>query len=91
MQETVSATGMHQQSEAGAQPSERVVDAVADAEGVEPWELTTPLYEVVDPDALDELFRQSRTATDAAGPSVTFSYCGYSVTVTGDDVAVAER
>ncbi|AGB39397.1 HalOD1 output domain-containing protein [Natronococcus occultus] len=37
-------------------PSVRVVEAVADAEGVDPTDLETPLYEAIDGAALDRLF-----------------------------------
>lgn len=65
--------------------SHRVVTAVADREGVDPVELTTPLYEAVDPDALDSLFRYGQ----ATPVSCTFSYCGYHVEITpGREVVV---
>lgn len=53
--------------------SEAVVKAVAREDGVEPENLE-PLYEVIDGEALDTLFR------DGQG-EVTFSYSGYEVTV----------
>jgi hypothetical protein len=37
-------------------PSTAVVEALAAAEGVDPADLETPLFEYVDPDALDALF-----------------------------------
>lgn len=55
-------------------PSETVVQAIADAEDTTPLELS-PLYEAIDPDALNTLF-QGRTAG-----RVTFDYEGYTVTV----------
>lgn len=63
-------------------PSERIVEAVADAEGVDPLELP-PLYDAVDPDAVDSLFApQLRVGSvpshDAA---VRFEYHGYVVRV----------
>lgn len=54
--------------------SEAVVTAVADRDGVDPTELDRPLYEVVDVDALDRLFRDGQGA-------VSFEYAGYLVTV----------
>ena len=51
-----------------------VVDAIAAAENIEPFELSDPLYSVVNTDALDELFR-------AATGRVTFEYLDYEVTV----------
>jgi hypothetical protein len=63
-------------------PSVAIALAVAAREGVDPTELTPPLGEVVDPDALDALFdgRDERSAER----SVTFDYQGYRVEVSGD-------
>lgn len=54
--------------------SEAVVSAVADREGVDPSTLEPPLYEAVDTDALDMLFR-------SGSGEVSFTYAGYRVTV----------
>lgn len=43
----------------GLSPSERVVETVAEATATDPLELE-PLYDVIDPDALDRLFRPGR-------------------------------
>ncbi len=69
-----------------------VVMAIAAASGTEPaptadttggTQALEPLYTVVDPDALDALFRAD--GSGAAGPErVTFTYHGYEVTVTDD-------
>ncbi|WP_256558104.1 HalOD1 output domain-containing protein [Halomarina litorea] len=68
-------------------PSVAVIEHVADHEGTDPLELSPPLHDVIDPDALDRLC----TGTDSAG-HVAFSYCGYLVTVTTDgDVSLEER
>lgn len=56
---------------------EQITTAVADAEGVSPVELSQPLYERIDPDALDRLV-QTKDVT------VRFSYHGYEVEVRGD-------
>ena len=45
--------------------SETVVSAVADAKGVDPLDLD-PLYDAIDPDALDSIFRHA-----GAGSTVT--------------------
>jgi hypothetical protein len=65
------------------QPSRTVLRAVADLEGTEPSALDEPLYEAVDPDALD------RIAGSGAGSArnsveVQFEYLGYDVVVAGD-------
>jgi len=60
--------------------SVRVVEALAEMEGVSPVELETPLYESVDPETLDELVEP------ASGTSVhmEFAVDGYLVTVTAE-------
>lgn len=69
-------------------PSMQVVKAVADHEGTDPVGLVEPLYDTIDPDALDALFD---------GPSdrhgkITFRYHGYRVTVHSDGrVDVTDR
>lgn len=54
--------------------SDAVISAVAEREGVEKIALNQSLYDTVDPDALDMLFRNNYG-------QVTFEYCGYHVTV----------
>lgn len=55
-------------------PSQAVLAAVAEREGVSRLELETPLFEAIDPDALNSLFRDTRV-------QVTFEYAGYIVTL----------
>jgi hypothetical protein len=67
--------------------SVRVVQAVADAKGVDPAALETPLYEVVDPDALEAVVASVPSSTPA---SVQFRFLGHDVLVTGaGDVQVS--
>lgn len=61
-------------------PSEAVVEAVADADGVHPSEITPPLYEAIDPEALDGLFASTHR-TDRTDGRLAFAYSGYEVTV----------
>jgi hypothetical protein len=71
--------------------SRAVVEAVAEAEGVDSVELTPPLYEAVDPDALNRLFAATPSAGRMEG-RVSFRYNGYEVTVWGDGyVSIASR
>jgi hypothetical protein len=65
-------------TEAHDEPSRAIVAAVADAEGWESIDDHEPLYERIDPDALDALIA---SMTDGR---VTFSYQGYEVTVDAD-------
>lgn len=60
--------------------STAVVEAVADVEDVDPCDLPEPLADAIDPDALDELFRDR---PDVDG-QVRFRFCGHTVTVTSD-------
>ena len=58
-----------------------VVTAVTEANGTKP---TTPLYEAIDPDALEDLYQH-------ASPEVSFEYIGYHVTIHPDrTVTVSE-
>jgi hypothetical protein len=57
--------------------SEAVLVAVAEREGVGVSELGPPLFDAVNPDALDRLFRRSPG-------TVRFEYAGYTVTVDHD-------
>lgn len=67
-----------------ATPVEAVVSAVADATGQSPLEMT-PLAEVVDPDSLNSLFKNSAGETSLV---ITFEYCNHQVTVSPDGVQV---
>ncbi|KMT45861.1 hypothetical protein EL22_26405 [Halostagnicola sp. A56] len=68
--------------------SQAVVEAVATAEGIPPAELCPPEYEplhdVIDPEALDALFAPRSHGGPRPGGTVTFTYCGYDVTVETD-------
>ena len=66
-----------------AAPSVRVVNAVAAKTDADPLTMK-PLYDVVDPDALDRL-----VAAEVAG-HVQFVYDGHEVTVHGDGSVVVD-
>jgi len=66
-----------------ANPTQKVIQRIAEAEDVSPEELSPPLFEVIDPDALDQLFGNTMTAGRMEG-QVIFTYNGYEVTVSGD-------
>lgn len=59
--------------------SQEVVEKVAEVEDVDPLELTPPLYEVINPDALENLFANSQ-----AFGKVIFNYNGCEVSVFSD-------
>lgn len=70
--------------------SDAVVAAVAARTNSDPLEID-PLYEHVDPDALDALFEPR--GTDTARPDdvrIEFQMSGFQVTVTADSVAVED-
>ncbi len=54
----------------------RVIEAVGDVAGVDETEITAPLSETVDPEALDALFEEG------VGGEVQFQFNGYCITVT---------
>ena len=68
-----------------------IVDLVADLEGVDPSELSPPLYSAIDPEALDALFGPSADGLATEG-GVQFQYRGYEIRVRGDgEVAILNR
>lgn len=71
--------------------SMRVIRNVAEVDDVDPVELP-PLYEVVDADLLDGLVASTPDRADAPSLSVTFEYCGYTVTIDGTrEVSIEKR
>lgn len=65
------------------EPSTGVIEAVADVTNRESLALS-PLYDSIDPDALDSLFRLSDEEV-----SVSFTYAGFEITARSDgEVAV---
>lgn len=60
-------------------PTTAIVRAVATVRGVDPTDLQRPLFEAVDPDALDALFD-----SNLDGMSVSFEYHGHRVELRGD-------
>ena len=80
---------VHEQTVA---PSTDVVEAVAASEGLDATDLHVPLYESIDPDALDALVESSRDRRSRSPLRVQFSYHGYDVTVSTDgSTSVRER
>lgn len=63
-------------------PSTTVVTEVAEVTGTDAQSMT-PLYEVVDPDALDSLFARAHPSTDGS-IACEFQYQGYSVVLEGN-------
>ena len=67
----------------GAPPSQRVVEAVSDARDVDVLDLP-PLYDTVDPDALDGLFADRRGGAGARSGTLAFEYADSTVVVDAD-------
>lgn len=66
--------------------SERVLREVASEEGVDPIDLATPLYDVIDPDALDTLFAADTSGDEQGSIQVEFNYHGYEIVVSDGTV-----
>jgi hypothetical protein len=61
-----------------------VINELAAREGVDPTQLDPPLYEVVDPDSLDSLFRLGTNTDGQSVGTVSFRYGSYDVEVASD-------
>lgn len=71
------------QSDENRSTSEKVINAVAETTGTDPTRMT-PLYDVVDPDALDRLFDpQSRRPGSGVRVVFTFESCEVTVEANG--------
>lgn len=67
-------------SQTTTQPiSERVIRAVASHEGCDPLELEPPLYDAINPESLDALFKR-----DTVDGRLTFEWQGYRIDVTAN-------
>lgn len=67
----------------GGAASDVVVAAVAKAKGVDPLDLD-PLYDVVDPDALDRLFADGKAGSASLEVSFTMADCEVVVDGSGE-------
>lgn len=70
----------------GREPlSDTVLRAISEAAGLDPVDLSDPLIESIDPDALDALFRPRHDGSPRrADGRVAFATNGYEVVVHGD-------
>lgn len=79
-------------ADASEATSTAVVEAIAEREGVDPADLELPLYEAIDPDALDALFSPPGGNREPVSGRISFVYGGYNVEVAGDgEVTVTDR
>lgn len=70
--------------------SVQIVEAVAETAGVDPLELP-PLYETIDPEAIDALIADSEAGQSTSPDVIKFAYADHMVTVYGDQtVEVAD-
>ncbi|WP_423745886.1 HalOD1 output domain-containing protein (plasmid) [Haladaptatus sp. SPP-AMP-3] len=65
----------------GEQLSTAVVMALTDITGGDPSDIGVPLYDVIDPDALDNLFSDKHDGSPRTGGKVVFTILDYEVTV----------
>lgn len=72
--------------------SEKILDEIAEREDVPPVDLEPPLYDAIDPEALDSFFRNHGRETVDSARQIVFRYAGYDVSVSGDgEVEIEER
>ncbi|MFC7081047.1 HalOD1 output domain-containing protein [Halorussus caseinilyticus] len=71
--------------------STAVIDAVADAADLDPAEIGTPLYDQIDPDALDNLFSDKHNGMPRGSGHVVFHLLDYEVTVYSDGYVVVRE
>ena len=65
-------------------PSTAVIEAIAEYEGLDPVELEPPLFEVIDPDALDALVGNEESGQAQSDIAVQFTYNQCRVKVSSD-------
>ena len=65
-----------------------VIRAVAEREGVDPIDIEPPeyepLYDVLNPEALDALFAPRESGEPRGAGRIEFTYCGYDIVVDSD-------
>lgn len=62
--------------------SETIIETIAARKGVEPDDLDVPLFEAIDPEALDRLVRHESAEQSRTPLLIGFRYAGYDVKVT---------
>ena len=88
METKTGTTGDEMGTTSGDEPiSRQVIDAVADVKGVDPLELP-PLYDTVDPDALDSLFGGAGSGAAITELRLEIAGCEVLVRGSGDVVVV---
>lgn len=62
--------------------SDRVITAVANTKGTDPMNLD-PIYEVIEPDALDALYKRDELGRARSPERIEFTFCGCEVVIAG--------
>lgn len=71
---------------------EAIVTEIADVKGVSPLDVSPPLYDAIDPDALEAVIASMQSQPTEPAGRLQFAYSGFDVTVTEDGgVSVASR
>lgn len=68
-----------------------IVSTVAEMAEIDPMDMDRPLYDRVDPDALNKLFSKKHDGTTRSSGRVEFSLFGYDVTVHSDGKIVVRN
>jgi hypothetical protein len=71
-------------------PSEKVVTKLAAAKGIDPTEVE-PLFNSLDPDALDIIFENLAQGPDREQGKVEFTHAGHSITVRADGSVAIDK
>ncbi|WP_049941582.1 HalOD1 output domain-containing protein [Haloterrigena turkmenica] len=71
-------------------PSLEIIERVASLEETDPLALP-PLYDTIDPDALDSLVQSSAADGARTESTIRFTYCGYDVRVGADGGVVVSE
>lgn len=72
-------------------PSRAIIEEVAAQEGVDPVDLDVPLFETIDPEALDTLVETADTGYSDTTLLLEFTYYGYDVGVSSDGAVSVSR
>lgn len=69
-----------------------IIELISDLEGIDPVDMSPPLFSVVDPEALDTLFQTSTDDGPQISGHVQFEYRGYDIRVQDDgEIVVLNR
>jgi len=79
------------QKQSSRSVSEDIIRTVAAREGTDPVALETPLFDAIDPDALDALFARASDGAPSAVTSLGFEFAGYRIQVDGDGTVSVEN